>query len=176
MRAVPTICQGLFCLVALLLLSSCGLRLYFYGLKPEYPKMQYSFGGARIAISEVNSLQPTFRWESFPRPQDIKNDKDGLIAQIHNVTYDLKIWRVEDYNSGKIAYRREGLPEPLHKIEEPLEPSTRYSWTIRARFEVDGHIRVTEWGALCVNNRSPIVQYGSPNRCYSGYQFDTPPT
>jgi hypothetical protein len=167
MRSGPTICKGLFCLVVLLLLSSCGLPVSVSGLKPEYPKKPTAVSGG-FAFYEVDSLQPTFRWESFPRPQDLRNDKDGLVAQIHNVIYDLKIWREEDYYSGKIAYRREGLPAPLHEIEEPLEPSTKYFWTIRARFEVGGRIRVTEWGVIRLGSRSPIL----PNPFY--YRFKTP--
>jgi hypothetical protein len=166
MRPGPTICQGLFCLVVLLLLSSCGVPVS--GLRPKYPKMRTAFGGGH-AFYEVDSLQPTFRWESFPRPQDLTEDKDGLVARIHNVTYDLKIWRAEDYYLGKIAYRREGLPAPLHKIEEPLEPSTKYLWTIRARFEVDDRTRVTQWGVRHLGERSPVV----PNPFY--YLFRTPP-
>lgn len=169
MRPRPTVCMRLFCLMVLIILSSCALPVSFSGLKPEYPKMQWSFWRGRLAICEVDLLQPTVRWESFPRPKDLRNDKSGLVVRIQNVIYDLKIWRAEDYYAGKIAYKREGLPEPFHKIEEPLEPSTKYRWTIRARFEVDGRTRVTEWGAALARGRSPVI----PNRFY--YHFNTPP-
>ena len=168
MNQRPTVRQGLFCLVVLHLLSSCVLPVSVSGLKPEYPEMQWSSWRGEIALYEVDSLQPTLRWESFPRPRDLRNDEDELIARICNVIYDLKIWRAEDYYSGEIAYRRKGLSEPLHKIEEPLEPSTEYRWTIRAWFEVDGRIRVTEWGAIWQGSRSSIV----PNPFY--YRFKTP--
>ncbi|MFQ5658186.1 MAG: hypothetical protein ACE5G5_11635 [Candidatus Methylomirabilales bacterium] len=116
-------------------------------------------------------MQPTFRWESFPRPQDYEADKVGLLRRIQNVTYDLKIWRAEDDYPVEEVYSREGLPEPLHKIEEPLEPSTKYLWSIRARFEIEGHFRVTEWG-IWVSYRAQRLPR-VPNPFY--YRFKTPP-
>jgi len=39
--------------------------------------------------------------------------------------------------------RREGTAE--HTIVLPLEPSSEYFWTVRARFKFDGKTRVTPW-------------------------------
>ncbi len=99
-----------------------------------------------MAYVKVDSLQPTLLWEPFPRPQDHEADKEGVLKRIRNVAYDLKILRALDNYPIELIYARQGLPEPSHSIEEPLEPSTKYFWTIRARFELDGHSRVIAWG------------------------------
>ncbi len=63
----------------------------------------------------------------------------------HDVTYDLRVWRAEDGFPGELVYERTALPEPVHLIEHPLEPSTPYFWTVRARFQLGGRTRVTPW-------------------------------
>jgi hypothetical protein len=80
---------------------------------------------------------------------------------VRNPTYELKIWRAEDYIPAEeeyvpawfvyafhaeLVYARSGLTEPVHTVETPFAPDTLYLWTIRARFELNGEPRVTEWG------------------------------
>lgn len=156
--------QGFFWLAVLLLVSGCTRPVPVSGLRPEYPEVHWSF-------VEVDSLQPTLRWESFPRPQDREANREGLLSRIRNVTYDLKIWRVENDYPVELIYTRQGLPEPSHRIEAPLAPCTKYFWTIRARFTLDGHTRVTEWGVMGdtdLTRRLPRV----PNPF--SYRFKTP--
>ena len=167
MRRNHNMCHGFFLLIFMLLASGCGMSVSVSGLKPEYPKLVT--GGSGIAFFEVDSLQPMFRWESFPRPQDLKKDKDGLIARIDNVTYDLNIWRAQDDYPSELLYSRQRLPVSMHMMEEPLEPSTKYFWTIRARIEIDGEARVTEWGVSWQGRRLGVI----PNPFY--YRFKTPP-
>ncbi len=103
----------------------------------------------------VDSIQPTLRWEAFPRPEDFKIERDKPIVSIQNITYELRIWLgKEDFSTGvvggrfpdRLVYTRSGLTEPTHKVEILLEPDTLYLWTIRAHFDLDGNPRVTEWG------------------------------
>lgn len=118
------------------------------GLRPEYPPIGQLFRDAGYDFVEVDSLQPTFRWEAFPRKQDIAGDKDGVLSQLSDVTYDLEIWRAGytfQYPAERV-YAKRGLTEASHRIEQPLAPGTRYSWTVRARFQVHGEPRVIEWG------------------------------
>ncbi len=140
---VPLSVLGL--LVALTWIVGCARPVAVYGLRPEYPEAYEKF-------VKVESLQPTLRWEPFPRPQDRESDKEGWLKRIGNVTYDLKIWRADEENPveypGQLVYLRRGLPEPSHKIESSLKPSTKYFWTVRARFEIEGEPRVTEWGVM----------------------------
>ncbi len=159
---------ALLWLLGLLVVTGCSTAVW--GLRPEYPAVALS----GTAFVEVDSLQPTLRWEAFSGPQDRDADKERLLGRIRNVTYDLKIWRAEHNTPGQVVYTRQGLPEPWHRLEEPLEPSTKYFWTIRARLELDGDLRVTEWGVRAnpvnpiLSRRSPLV----PNPAH--YRFKTP--
>jgi hypothetical protein len=121
------------------------------GLRPEYPEPRRSsldYTKVMIVFVEVNSLQPTLRWESFPRQQDSDTYSKEILSRINNVTYDLKIWRAENDYPVEMIYTRQGLSKPLHKIKNPLLKCTKYFWTVRARFEFDGYDRVTEWGII----------------------------
>jgi hypothetical protein len=127
-------------LALLCVASGCGPRPAA-GLRP-LPLLTYDDS----IISYVDSLQPTFRWEAFPRPENLKVDKAGRLAVARNPTYELRIWRAEDYLPAELVYARSRLTEPVHTVETPFVPDTLYLWTIRARFELNGEPRVMEWG------------------------------
>ena len=69
------------------------------------------------------------------------------MGRVDNVRYDLVIAQERDFAPAEIIYRREGLPDSEHTIEIALSPDTRYYWTVRARFMLDGRERVSEWGS-----------------------------
>lgn len=147
-----------------------------YGLKPEYPEnrlREYMPGGSEIEFTEIDSFQPTFKWESFPRSQDIKEDNQYIFYMIKDVTYDLKIWNSTNEFPDSLIYSRQGLPEPFHKIEQLLEPCTKYFWTIRARFKINGETRVTEWG-ISERPRGWTVRRSSIIPNPNLYRFKTP--
>jgi len=133
-------------LVSIILLSLAGCATYpVAGLRPLDPEVGSSF-------SQVDSLQPMLRWEAFPRPADLEGDRDRWLSRIRDVTYDLRIWKVGRalplWYPGELIYSKSTLPMPTHMIEVRLEPTTRYLWSVRARFDLDGQQRVTEWGVL----------------------------
>ena len=71
------------------------------------------------------------------------------------------------------SYDRQGLPHPRHRLEEPLEPSTEYFWSIRVRFKLDGELRLTQWAALSHNwkrDGSSKLAFSVP----SHHRFKTP--
>jgi hypothetical protein len=129
-----------------------GFMAHSFGLAPVYPLM--SGPGAEDDVffyptywRTVDSLRPTLRWQSFPRATDIKAAPDEM-GRVRNVRYDLVIAEEQNLAPADVVYRREGLPDPVHAIEASLKPATRYFWTVRARFELDGRERVTEWGTV----------------------------
>lgn len=154
-------------LVLLLAMAGCTMRAEVAGLRPLYPE-------ALTSPAEVDSFQPTLRWEAFPRPEDLEASDPGYLKRIDKVSYDLKVWRVENNRPVELVYSQQGLPEPAHRVQTPLIPSTDYAWTVRARFEIEGQPRVSEWGVI-VNwgnaefaRRMPII----PNPF--SYRFKTP--
>lgn len=138
--------KDIFFLVAIVSLTACSAPTF--GLKPVYPKTLCSKPSHQCTIlfREVDSLQPVLRWEVFP-PEGIRRSSDAdLINRITNVTYELNVWLSENDYPSSLIYSRRGLPEPWHEIEKPLLPCTKYLWTVRARFLVNGKERVSEWG------------------------------
>lgn len=37
------------------------------------------------------------------------------------------------------------MPTPKHKLERRLKPGTPYFWSVRARFQIGGETRLTDW-------------------------------
>jgi hypothetical protein len=144
------------------------------GLRPLSPP-------ARRLAPKLQSLQPTLRWESFPRRADVEADREGWVNRVQRVTYDLRIWHGIRENDGQeetypaeLVYEKRALTKPEHVLETPLARETRYLWSVRARFELDGQPRVTPWGVLA-NEESRVDEPRStllPPRNY--YRFATP--
>lgn len=140
------------------------------------PRSEGPYGGGLAPLDpptfhRVDSLQPLLRWEAFPRAKDRKADREGIVEQITEVTYDLRVWETphrdlppREHRSPKGVityvlpeapgrfdeelnpiYVRTGLTTPSHRIDLPLKPATYYMWTIRARFLLKGEPRITEW-------------------------------
>lgn len=101
----------------------------------------------RRAWPRADALQPLLQWEAFPRAGDVAAAPEEM-ARVARVRYDLMVMRGQDFGPGEPDYRRDGLPDTSHRLEAPLLPGTDYVWTVRARFELDGRERVTEWSAL----------------------------
>lgn len=103
------------------------------------------FGG--MQFRDVVSLTPRFAWEKFPRAFD-QNAVDGGYS---DVVYDLRIYSGVISGLGTIGplhlvQELTGLTEPAYRVEQPLDPCSWYFWTVRARFNLNGTVRSTEWG------------------------------
>ncbi len=124
-----------------------------------------------LLFSKADSLQPTLRWGEFPRRRDRETLDAGTLGKLGAVTYDLKVWQVEDCVRSALVYERTRLARPEHRLEEPLAPGQRYFWTFRARFMHEGRLSATPWaffapGTSCFVNEIPEGQY---------HRFATPP-
>jgi hypothetical protein len=153
--------------------GSAGLLAVSFGLAPIDPKTRGTLTGDRLIgdrfeWTRVGSLQPTLRWEAFPREAE-RTAASADMARVENVAYDLVLAREENLAPSREVYRREGLPQPEHRVETMLQPGARYFWTVRARFTLDGATRVTGWGATHHIARESMT-VPSP---YS-YRFRTP--
>lgn len=135
-----------------------------YGLAPLDPWLVTPW----LSLPQVASLQPTLRWQAFPREADLAADP-GAMARVRNVRYDLVIAREQDLAPEEIVYRREGLTQTAHTLEAPLAGGTNYYWTVRARFELDGRERVTAWGSTHYAARET---WTAPS--HFSYRFRTP--
>ena len=91
---------------------------------------------ANLAPGGVDSLTPTLSWPAVAPPPGTSR-----------VTYELQVWRVEGGYPVALVYGQDGLAEPRHTLTESLQPATEYAWTSRARLEIDGRVRLTDWRA-----------------------------
>lgn len=136
--------QYFWCLFLLTLPFGCG-QISVVGIQPEYPPVKRASLSLFCDYVEVQTVQPTFRWQPFPGPSEHHIIEAKKAGRLKNVTYELRIWKSTPELPSKLVYGRKGISDPYHTIEEPLIPSTHYLWSIRAHFLLDGHTRVTEW-------------------------------
>lgn len=140
----------------------------FSGLKPDYPPP------FRAGCATVTVLQPALRWQAFSPVET-----EGRVGE---VMYELKVWAAAHDAPGKLVYAREGLPEPSHKVQEPLPASMAFFWSVRARFLLNGLPRVTDWGqqlflSIPVRDKKPGELLGGDwieHQYYRYYCFRTP--
>jgi len=154
---------------ALLVLAGCGQPLVNPGLRALYPqqRMMLFIDPPPGAFVPVNSLQPTLKWESFPRSQDLAGSMADFYRRIEDVRYELVL---TEAGAPDRVYRRDGLKEPSHKIETPLKSRTKYLWTVRACFRIGEEPRCTVWGAISDWEQSAVWHPNFP----ASYRFETP--
>jgi hypothetical protein len=200
MRSAARWVQVLLCLGVLILATGCIERIelkgpYGGGLASLDPPLEQY----RRFTHTVDSLQPLLGWEAFPRAKDREADREEIIRQITEVTYDLRVWETPHQNlpprqhrgpKGVITdvwdeppglfegelnpiYVRTGLSTPSHRIERPLKPATYYMWTIRARFLLKGQPRVTDWGQEITRGPREQRSY-TEDEFFGYYRFVTP--
>ena len=109
-------------ILGLLGLTACTT---FHGVKPIYPGV----GNPNYDPPTVDSLQPILRWKPSPVP-DVSYD---LIIYECVKAGSFGSWEGIQRTMGKVAYYREGIPEPEHKVEESLKADREYYWSVRVR-------------------------------------------
>ncbi|HSN39638.1 MAG TPA: hypothetical protein VLT92_05535 [Burkholderiales bacterium] len=144
-----------------------------FGLAPLYPPTRGQLTGDRLIGDTfewfaVDSVRPTLRWQAFPRETDIAAAPEDM-KRVRNVSYELVVARERNLVPAETVYRRSGLAKPEHTLATALASGARYFWTVRARFELDGRERVTEWSSTHFIAREKIT---APSRF--SYRFRTP--
>jgi hypothetical protein len=98
----------------------------------------FSGSNSELVYPVISFVRPSFQWEAFTPPAFISSSPT-------NITYDFRIWKVRNGSPGELIYESKGLPRPVHEMQKPLEPDTRYFWSVRARFKLDGEDRLADW-------------------------------
>jgi hypothetical protein len=137
--------------------GSCWFRPIYPELKHTslWYSIQHNSPGINVRYTEVDSLQPLFRWEAFPRPRDQKPSNASVLNQITDVTYDLKIWEATSSYPERLFYDISGLHDSQHRPAFPLKPMTKYFWTFRARYKLAGQSQVTRWAFSSIPSNVP---------------------
>lgn len=160
-------------------LAACGM-LYeapVSGFRPLFPPQKFSLDRNKLSTVVLGNRQPTFRWEPFPgaheayglSPEEIFVDVEP--ERVSDVTYELRVWKTvgEGESVGPVVYEKAGLRTTSHKIERPLDRATVYFWSVRARFRVDGVVRVSEW------SMTSLPHYGATARTMARRHGAIPP-
>jgi len=97
----------------------------------------------------VGSTTPLLAWEKLPSTVQAELF-EGASPRARNIRYDVQVFDAGPLLPGSIAARRvvrryTDLTVPEVRAEEALTPCAYYFWTVRARFELDGRQRSTEW-------------------------------
>ena len=114
-------------------------------LRTPFDKPTDACPASGLHFSKVDSLRPTLRWDAFPRTLDRRTLDPAVLQQITDVTYELKLWEVENCERGRLVYARTALAAPEHRLETLLLPASRYFWSVRARFTQGGQPSATRW-------------------------------
>ena len=97
----------------------------------------------------VDTLNPTLKWQPFPAGLDTSGAGLSAATDVSAVIYEVGIWEGEPYDpyakERDPVYYRSSLHETEHRLEENLEPSTTYAYSVRARFLAQGQPRLTPW-------------------------------
>ncbi len=120
------------------IVMGCG-KPAFVGLHPDYPPIVRKSLSLVADFVVVDERMPTFRW------QPLNLDRFDPLHMPENITYELRVWRTVPSETGKLVYARDGLAETVHPMASSLAPDTRYLWSVRAHFTIDGRQRTTEW-------------------------------
>jgi hypothetical protein len=140
-------------------------------LKPRVARTTDVCPAAGLHFPPVASLTPRLRWEGFPRELDRERLDPAQVVAIGKVTYDVRIWEVEDCERGRRVYERTGLARPEHPLEQSLRPGTRYYWAVRARFTYEGRPMVTRWSSF-----NPLNCHSNDVADWQYHRFVTPAT
>jgi hypothetical protein len=119
------------------------------GPQPISPVCRYNleFLKKEVKCAAIDSIQPTLKWTkwtSFSMPPN-GSDRVEKLPYLNDISYDIKVYRIENDFPVELVYEKNNLTDCFHKIERSLSPSTTYFWTVRARHKVDGNDQATKW-------------------------------
>ena len=166
-KCPPQLIAALSICLCAVVIAGCG-KPAVVGLYPKAPPVSRTGLSLLLDFVEVDTLTPTFSWQPLAIRADRKTAMEP--ARIENITYEIRIWRVIRRDGDKLVYLAEKLTTTEHRLEQPLDPDTRYYWSVRAHFEIDGRKRTTEWtlaGYLLRNEAVPndsCLRFKTPER------------
>jgi hypothetical protein len=117
----------------------------YLDLRSLTKKAKHVQGWGGMHFVDIDNLTPTLRWQAFPRPFDPNDDAYS------DISYEVRIYTGEVRMLGvaepaTLLHRAAALVEPHYSVTTVLQPCSRYFWTVRAHFSLNGVPRVTAWG------------------------------
>ncbi len=110
----------------------------------------------------IESLQPTLSWEAAD-PETMPGAR-----------YHLVVYRLEGFPGHEvIVYSRRDLANPLHQLDQPLMPNTRYYWRVGVTYS-NGRETRTEWNGYRAFYFIPVPFVWFIGFTSGSNSFDTP--
>lgn len=104
-----------------------------------------------LVVTNIETTQPEFRWVSLEEMLAALG-KSELITQVSDLAYEFRLYSAADAGiglvPGQLLLEHTNIVQPLLHLPAPLESCQSYFWTVRARFQLGGFPRRTEWTSL----------------------------
>ncbi len=127
-------------------ITGAGTNQRNYPVVPIAPPIHQYWRAGSARASLATSLEPTFRWQSFPDEKVLNADFQGKLPQLSALRYDLRIFRLGDQRTtARIILERNNIEATEYRMTQPLAPDTEYVWSVRARFALDTGERTSRW-------------------------------
>lgn len=101
-----------------------------------------------LVVTSIETAQPEFLWTPLEGLLSATG-QSRLIPQISDLAYEFRLYSAADAGvglvPGQLLFERTDLAQPLLRLSAPLESCQSYFWTVRARFQLGGFPRRTEW-------------------------------
>ena len=165
-----------------------------FGIHPKYPELHRETcflckTWSNHAFTEIDTLRPEFRWQPLVGVEQSGDNK--VFEKIQGVNYEIRLFTAQQQILFALGnrivpalldgptLRRSDLVEPRHQFEQSLAPCTKYFWTVRADFRIDGRPRLTEWANLHgqpwrMRRHRGVERGGSPAHYYLPFQTHCP--
>jgi hypothetical protein len=121
----------------------CGVRPVEPALETRTPPSTPE--EVQVVDIEVESLQPTLRWEPFNLHDELVHSRADT-ASAGAVRYDLRVWKTTSASTiGELVYEQRDIADPWHTLLQPLEAGSKYFWSVRARYADGDSVYATRW-------------------------------
>ncbi len=134
-----------------------------YPVEPIAPPAHQYWRAGSARASLATSLEPTFRWQSFPGEKVLNADFQGKLRQLSALRYDLRIYRLDNQRTkARIILERNNIAATEYRLTQPLAPDTEYVWSVRARFVLDTGERTSRWSGDWLGGDSKGFLFRTP--------------
>jgi hypothetical protein len=131
------------------------------GVSPVSPPIsgtRVAFGGS--PFTEIATLVPNFSWQGS---HDAGIEYDLIVYEA--LSYMTRLG-IERFSVGKVVLYEESISGTSFRVPDPLEPSTRYFWSVRYRKGTT----VSEWSTYSYAMGLPLVWWSSAGGYRYGFQ------
>jgi hypothetical protein len=132
--------------------------------KPLHPRDE------DVEWPQIDTLRPKFTWTISSKENESEGDASDNFEEMKYLKYDLKIARVngELQNLEPVLVKTD-IERPYYRLEDALEPGTKYCWCVRAKIDEGSHAEVSPWSAASSGGRLLSTQPNNYSHKFKTY-------